>query len=626
MNYPKNILIIAGACILLSAGTVSQPRLGEWRTHLPYIYSEHVAFAGDRIFCSTTGGLFYYHLEDRSINPLSKVDGLSDNRVSAMNWESGRDLFLIAYSGASIDILHDGGITNIPDIMKKQISGDKTIYDIYFLDNLAYLSTGFGIVVINLDRNEIKDTYVIGDNGNTLVVYQVTSDDQYLYAATGDGVRRARRDDPFLVDYHAWEVLTDLPHDGEAFNCIATFEGTIFTSNRDPAGEQDRVYYLDNGEWKTFPVFTGKKCHEIRPQAGFLLMVDDARVSVINSDLLFVREFWTGEPRSAVLDAEGNIWAGDYGGGLLSSQWGNQEPVIPNGPLSSSVFNLASSGGIIYSVQGGISGSWNNLFKPALLESFSGREWSSSTHFEDRDLLRIAIDPADPAHLHAASWGYGLLEYRDMEHVNTYGETNSSLQSIRPGQDFVRIGGLAYDGRSNLWMTNANVPEPLSVLKADGSWKSFKVDNLLTGFAALGDLIVTQSGHKWVIIPKGNGLFAMDDNGTIDDVSDDTYELVSVIDRNGKVITNEIFSFAEDRNGNIWLGTNRGILVFYSPYRLFTDGTIYAQEIIVPRNDGTIYGDPLLETQKVTAIEVDGANRKWLGTEGGGVFLVSDDG
>jgi hypothetical protein len=34
----------------------------------------------------------------------------------------------------------------------------------------------------------------------------------------------------------------------------------------------------------------------------------------------------------------------------------------------------------------------------------------------------------------------------------------------------------------------------------------------------------------------------------------------------------------------------------------------------------------LLGEQVVTAIEVDGANRKWLGTAGGGVYLVSDDG
>ena len=101
---------------------------------------------------------------------------------------------------------------------------------------------------------------------------------------------------------------------------------------------------------------------------------------------------------------------------------------------------------------------------------------------------------------------------------------------------------------------------------------------------------------------------------------------MSVVDKFGKVITNDVRSFAEDRNGNLWLGTNQGILVIYSPYRLFSEGSVYAQEPLIPRNDGTNNADPLLGTQVVTTIEVDGANRKWIGTAGGGVYLVSDDG
>ena len=46
----------------------------------------------------------------------------------------------------------------------------------------------------------------------------------------------------------------------------------------------------------------------------------------------------------------------------------------------------------------------------------------------------------------------------------------------------------------------------------------------------------------------------------------------------------------------------------------------------VPRNDGTNFADYLLDGIPVSAIAVDGANRKWLGTYGSGLYLVSPDG
>jgi len=121
-------------------------------------------------------------------------------------------------------------------------------------------------------------------------------------------------------------------------------------------------------------------------------------------------------------------------------------------------------------------------------------------------------------------------------------------------------------------------------------------------------------------------LFAFDMNGTLDDESDDRYEKFNVVDVNNKIISNNVFSFAEDHDGNIWVGTDKGIVVYYTPSRVFDEGLFYGQQIIVPRNDGTGLADILLGTEKVTAIAVDGANRKWVGTAKAGVFLFSDDG
>ncbi|MGC9344316.1 MAG: two-component regulator propeller domain-containing protein, partial [Bacteroidales bacterium] len=187
-----------------------------------------------------------------------------------------------------------------------------------------------------------------------------------------------------------------------------------------------------------------------------------------------------------------------------------------------------------------------------------------------------------------------------------------------------RLGGLTFDRQKNLWITNSGVAEPLSVLTRDGEWISYRVPEITN--LNLGDIIITQSGHKWFILRGGNGLYVYDDKGTLENDDDDEMKKVSVVDRNNKVITNEIISIAEDRKGNIWLGTNEGVLVYYSPNRVFSGENFYAQQIIVPRNDGSGLGDPLLGTETVQCIEVDGANRKWLGTRNGGVFLVSEDG
>lgn len=603
-----------------------QPKLGEWRTHLPYKYCQLVESTDDRVLCAATGGLFTYNLNDNSVEKLSKIDGLSDNGVVAMRWSDQLETLILAYENSNIDIIRDGLILNMPDIMKKQIPGDKAIYDIYYHELNAYLSTGFGIVVINLEKDEIRDTYFIGDNGDALKVNQVTVDGMYIYAATDKGLRRGLLTDPFLVDFNSWETLTEIPNSSGAFGNVAYFNNALFVSYKDPSEEQDQLYYNTGTGWSNYPYFTGRTCLEVLNHGVYLTVVDDSLVHIISPDFLVIGQMNTGRPMSASLDAQNGLWVADFGEGLVTDKGEGTWSVIPNGPFSETVINMASAGDQLFAVPGGVTGSWNNQFRVSVLEIFSNESWESLVNWGSRDLMSLAVDPADPDHLFAGSWGHGIHEFSQAVEVAQYKEPNSTLQTIIPGGDYIRIGGIAFDPLGNLWMTNSNVAEPISVRKSDGTWKSYRADDLISDFDALGDIIVTQSGHKWVIIPRGNGLFAMNDNGTIDDASDDEYKRVSVVDKHGKVITNDVRSFAEDHNGNLWLGTNRGILVIYSPHRLFSDGSAYAQEIIVPRNDGTNKGDILLGEQIVTDIEVDGANRKWLGTAGGGVYLVSDDG
>ncbi len=86
-----------------------------------------------------------------------------------------------------------------------------------------------------------------------------------------------------------------------------------------------------------------------------------------------------------------------------------------------------------------------------------------------------------------------------------------------------------------------------------------------------------------------------------------------------------IASFAEDRDGKLWVGTADGVIVINDPVAMLNPSATI-ERVKVPRNDGTVYADYLLDSQLVTSIAVDNANRKWMGTSTSGLYLVSADG
>jgi len=604
----------------------AQVALGEWRAHLPYHFAEKVMLYEDKVFCSSTGGLFYYNLSDNSVETISKADGLSDNGIAVMEYYPEKQVAMLVYEDANIDLLKGDDIINIPDIMKKQIPGDKQVYDILFQGNKAYLSTGFGIVVVDIERYEITETYYIGENGDQVRVNQLATDGTYFYAATESGIMRAETSNPYLIDYNSWEKVSDVPYPDGFYKGVVYYSNRLFLIYQNDLMEVDEIYYYD-GTWKSLSEVANTSCYEVRISNDQLVFTLDGVIKIMNEDFLFVREYESGSPKSAFLHEDGSIWVADNGRGLVEVEAGTgaEKVIAPNGPYYSLAYRMASAGGILYCVPGGVTTTYNNTFRLASVMRFKDELWRSNINTDRRDFIALAVDPEDPNHVFAASWGYGLVEYSDNTPVAFYDESNSTLRSIIPDANYIRIGGLAFDSEGNLWMTNTGVAEPISVLKKDGSWKSYKVGDILASTGgALGEIVIAENDQIWGIIPKGGGLFALDFNGTLDDETDDTYKLVNVEDENGKVITNEVFSMAEDLNGNLWLGTNQGILVYYSPENLFTNGSIIAQEILVPRDDG--YGDILLKTEKITSIEVDGSNRKWIGTADGGAFLVSSNG
>ncbi|MBE0653653.1 MAG: hypothetical protein IH594_07630, partial [Bacteroidales bacterium] len=497
---------------------------------------------------------------------------------------------------------------------------------IYFSENLAYLSCGFGIVVLDTERNEIKETYLIGQEGGQLKINAVTTFDGLLYAATDGGLYFADLNSINLSDFNNWKKHPRFSLPTHRIPSLVSGTNAVYLILDNSASASDSLYYMKNGNWELYPYFQYEILTSLNTRGNRLIINSQFHVDIFSENGDNLRHLFIGRPVFSEEDDDEVLWIADRLTGLIKNpnSW-EKIPIIPDGPAGINTANLEFRNGLLLGVAGGTNLSSNNLFRNAQVYSYAENDWQSIRIDSLKDLVTTAIDPTDTSHFFAGSWGYGLLEFRNGKLVNHFTDRNSSLQSVIPGGYFFRLGGIAFDPEKNLWITNGGVAEPISVYTAKGEWISYPVGSLVNA-PFMSDIIITQNNHKWIVLNGGFGLFVFDDKGTLENHDDDEMKKVSVVDKNNKVITNEIYSIAEDRKGNIWLGTNKGILVYYSPSRVFSGEDFYAQQIIIPRNDGSGLGDPLLGTESVTAIEVDGANRKWIGTRSGGVFLVSEDG
>lgn len=628
-------LIFSLFCTVLHAQEVG---IGQWRDHLPYGDGVAVAQAGNRVYCATRSALFYYDIEDNSVSRLSRVEGLSDMGVGRLAYNKQTNTLVVAYTNTNIDLIIGNQIVNISDIKRKPIIGNKTIYNLHMDQHLVYLACGFGIVVLDLDRQEVKDTYYIGEGGSQINVFDVAvyHADNHLYAATESGLRKVDLDVPNIANFSFWSLDEDIPGSDASFNHLAVFNDQLVLNKSVEGYANDTLYIQENGNWRYFTEpETHNDINNLRVMQDELLISMPYAMRSYNAEMEVVGIFYkynvqtTPNPNDAIKATDGNYYIADFRQGLVKGKvnWEVQY-IKPNGPYTSEVFDVAASGDNVWVVAGGRDGSWANVWrKGAIYGQYDGR-WhaltSGNTEALDTisDLVAVAIHPAGNGKVYAASWGWGVLELEEGKVKTLYNTENSSLQSLANSSDHsLRIGGLAFDQQNNLWVSNALAADVLSVRKNDGNWRSFNLGSVAT-VTDVGEVTIDQSGQVWVLT-RNPGVLVFNPNQTIDDTSDDAAKRLSSSAGHGGLPGGKVYCVVADQDGEMWIGTDDGIGVIYTPSNIFTENNYDAQQIVVSQGG---YNQYLLDNEVVTAIAVDGANRKWIGTERSGVFLVSEDG
>ncbi len=637
--------LISSLFVVLAAVSAGQDiGIGEWRDHLPYVNGISVAVADDKVYCATNYSLFYLNKNDNALYRLTTIQGLNDVGISRIGFNDRNNTLVIAYSNANIDLIKDNLIINMADIYNSSAvtPEEKTINSIMFIDDYAYLSCGFGIVVVDLVKEEVKDTYYIGPDGSHLKVFDLAITEDTFFAATESGIYSADRDDPNLAFFGAWTKDLSMPEPDAAYNHIVNNAGTIYTNRYTPVFKEDLIYYYRDGAWMSDQeIFGEEDVVDLASYQDELYISHSYNMLIFDTEHTLVRTIWTyytTGPAINQVDFEGDmLWMADGRLGMVSGKNESFSFFTPNSPKNADVFDMSIAGEQLWTAAGGRNLSWGNIWKTGSVSSFVGGSWNTIDRETEGagaldsilDIVSVAVNPYNNAQVFAGSWHRGLAEFMNGKYTQLFNPENSSLEyKANEGPPICKVGGLQFDNAGNLWMTNSGANNILSVKINDGSsngdWRSFYLGSQSSG-KDIGKLIIDSYGQKWILW-REHSIVVFDDGGTPKDPSDDRVKHLSSAQGNGALPGSKIFSIAEDLDGEIWIGSDEGIAVIYSPENVFSQFNFDAQRILIPRNDGTGLADILLEFETITDIKVDGSNNKWIGTDRSGVYLISEDG
>lgn len=642
MNQMKFSVFFLFAFVFNSSLLKAQFSIGTWRDHLPYGKCVDLCSVGEKIFCATPYSIFIHTPSTGENFRISKVNYLSDVGIISMEYDPVSGYVVVGYSNGNVDLITENKGVNIPDIKFSSIIGDKAIYDILPYGNRVYLSTGFGIVVLDMEKIEVKETYFIGPNGGPIKVHDVAINNETIYALTETGVLKAGVNNNFLANFQNWQPFTDIP----AGNPPIHIEFYLDTLMLCLPGESNDVVYrrkIPQMEWDVFADYPSFRVKELWTQGDWFslsgnyayLMYQKPYGMVVNG---IEHAGGTVNANNAIAVESSFVWCADEFRGLLREDRGNIETIVkPQGPATADSRRIGAYNNNVWIAHGGVNASWGNNWSQPGVSGFVNDGWiildPAAENWTNHnpigglmDVMDIAVDPLDNNRILMGSWEEGLVEgYANGSPgvvKNGNGTSGLSTDVLDWIDGYTAVGGVAFDVNGIAWCTNSYTTKAIHALDRSGNFYDFNFSAVLTTTDKIADLVITKNGLVWANVVN-KGLLVLNTNGTLGVLSDDNYKLLTEEEGEGGLPSRDVLCMEEDLDGEVWVGTSQGLGIFYNQDAIFSEEGFDAEPILITQ-DGNV--QELLGTETITCIEIDGSNRKWVGTQNSGVFLFSDDG
>ncbi|MGI4875668.1 MAG: ligand-binding sensor domain-containing protein [Janthinobacterium lividum] len=621
---------------------------GDWQLHLPARRPLLLADAGTRLYVADESSFYFYDKTTNSTQLLSRRDGLSDVGVAALAYDSASAQLVVVYKNGNIDLLgRVGAVRNITDLLRKTSQTAKGINQVQIYNGLAYIDTTLGIVVIDLAKREVRDTYsAIGAGGASVNAYTTVVLHDTIFASTSLGLLRSRISPTVnLLDYRNWTTETPVSSSpNQYFNQAVAYRGHLYVGS----GYRGVDYLAGVGTaraWHYLSGSYGNSMRRLRPSAvGLLIVNEGANLLALNSKTGTLTTLLAAADVGRIIDAvredDGTYFIASYDKGLLRFGPGitkDPEVIKPNSPATTEAFGLTADAhtNAVVVFPGGYLDNTTGTGQRGFFEYQNG-QW---TNYNTDNYPSLTDYPnlvnqshgafAPDGTLYVASYGNGLLQWHGPGNFKQYTVGNSPLLSTvtDPADPFyreaVRVSDVAVDPTSGgpVWVVNfhqrAGQTGLFRFYSATSTWKATPY---FSNAENLNRIAVDNFGNAWATTTRkgaGTGLVAFDT----------TSQRAFAFQKADGLPSNDLYAVVRDRKGAIWVGTGAGVAVLSDPSQIISaaaNGTAqgtFAQPVVT-RGAGTGY--QALYNETVRCIAVDGANRKWFGTPNG-LWLFSAD-
>ncbi|WP_449404042.1 type IX secretion system anionic LPS delivery protein PorZ [Flavobacterium gawalongense] len=598
-----------------------------WQGYFSYNEIKDVSESTTAVFVASENALFSKNITTSQIKTTNTIDGLSGQTISASYHSATFNKTIVGYENGLIIVINeaDGSMLNVVDIINKQLpSNIKKINHFTEFEGIIYVSCDFGIVQFNLATMQFGDTYFIGTNGAEIIVNQTALFNGFIYAATNSGIKRATIFNENLIDYSQWETIAP-----GNWSSVEIFGADLFAVNA--------VGYIHKYNESTSS-FTGylalnQPSSDMRATVNYLIVTTLNSVYIYNSQMGLVRQITTNQitesnPSFTCATIIGDtIFIGTKEDGLITtslSSVGTFENTTPIGPSRNNIFALQTTSNSLWTVYGDYTVDYNPYDLDSYgVSKFSATGWLNIPYekvFGAKSMTRITVNPSNENDVYASSFFSGLLKIENDEPTFLYNQTNSGLESLTfagPNYIDVRINGAAFDKSGNFWVTNSRIKNGLKVLKSDGQWQSYAMDNILDSAIDnnFGTIAIDKNGTKW-LSTSSDGVIGFNESGN-------KFKKITTGPDTGNLPIADVRTVAVDTRDQLWIGTTKGLRVLSNVGSFQSDNQLTTNPIIILEDN---LAQELLYEQFITDIAVDGANNKWIGTADSGVFLVSPNG